>query len=112
MAYDEAIAARIRALLDGEPGVTERRMFGGLAFLVDGNMAIAASSEGGVLVRADPAASDAMADSTVAEPAVMRGRPMSGWLTVSGEHLATGAAVAPWVELGVGYARTLPAKGA
>lgn len=80
MAYDEALAERIRELLDGEPGVSEKKMFGGLAFLVGGNMAVSASGQGGALVRVDPAQSDQIVDTSSAQVAVMRGRPMQGWL--------------------------------
>jgi TfoX/Sxy family transcriptional regulator of competence genes len=88
---------------------TEKKMFGGVAFLVGGNMAIAASGQGGILVRVDPGESDALVDSTPAEVAVMRGRPMAGWLRVASADLA-GDELAQWVERGVAYARSLPAK--
>jgi len=110
MAYDEALAERIRALLVGEPGVAEKKMFGGLAFLVDGNMAIAASGEGGALVRVDPAEADRLVDTTSADVAVMQGRPMSGWLRVPLEGLRTDEQIAEWVRVGTRYARSLPAK--
>ena len=110
MAYDEDLAFRIRALLGAEPGVTEKRMFGGLAFLIGGNMSIAASGQGGVLVRVDPAQSDALVQGTKAEVAVMRGRPMQGWLRVAAEDLRTRRQLVKWVELGATYARSLPAK--
>lgn len=110
MAYDEDLAERMRELLTGEPGLSEKRMFGGLAFLIGGNMAIAASGQGGALVRVDPAESDAIVDSSPATPAVMRGRPMQGWLHVEPEHLRTSRQVARWVELGSAYARSLPPK--
>lgn len=109
MAYDEALAARMRELLADEPGVSERKMFGGLAFLVDGAMAIAASGEGGALVRVDPAEGDRLVATTSAEFAVMRGRPMSGWLRVSPEHLGTRRDLDAWVRRGVSYVRTLAA---
>src|SRR3954447_1479176 len=105
MAYDETLATRIRDTLAGETAVTEKRMFGGLAFLVGGNMAVAASGQGGLLVRVDPAESDELVRSTRAEAAVMRGRAMPGWLRVD-----AGDDLADWVARGVGYARTLPAK--
>jgi len=89
MAYDVALATRIRELLEGEPGITEKWMFGGLAFLVEGAMAIAARGQGGALVRVDPAESDHLVDTTGAEVAVMQGRPMSGWLRVPPEELET-----------------------
>ena len=110
MAYDEALAARMRELLVGEPGLSEKRMFGGLAFLIGGNMAIAASGQGGALVRVDPAESDAIVDSSPATLAVMQGRPMQGWLRVEPEHLRTARQVGRWVELGAAYARSLPPK--
>ena len=89
MAYDEDLAMRIRELVAAERDVTEKKMFGGLAFLVGGNMAIAASGQGGVLVRADPADSDAIVGRTKAHTAVMRGRPMQGWLRVDAEDIRT-----------------------
>jgi TfoX/Sxy family transcriptional regulator of competence genes len=110
MAYDEALAARIRELIGQERGLTEKKMFGGLAFLVGGNMAIAASGQGGVLVRVDPEQSDALVAETNAEPMVMRGREMAGWLRVDTEDVGTKAELAKWVERGVGYARSLPSK--
>jgi TfoX/Sxy family transcriptional regulator of competence genes len=110
MAYDEALAERIRDLLDGERGVAEKKMFGGLAFLIGGNMAVAASGQGGILVRVDPEQSDALIDTSHAEVAVMRGRPMMGWLRVAPEHLRTKPQLAKWVRLGTAFARSLPAK--
>ena len=110
MAYDEDLAARIRDLLEGEPGVTEKKMFGGLAFLIGGNMAVAASGQGGMLLRADPAESDALVESTNADFFVMRGRQMQGWLRVDSEHLQTKRELARWVEIGTTYARSLPMK--
>lgn len=112
MAYDEDLADRIRELLGGEPAVTEQRMFGGLAFLVGGNMAVAASGQGGILVRVDPAQSERLVAAGSAEVAVMGGRTMGGWLRVQPEQLRTKRQLAPWVRRGVDYARTLPAKGA
>ena len=85
-------------------------MFGGLAFLVGGNMAIAASGQGGILVRVGPARSDRLVATTKATVAVMRGRPMAGWLRVDAEDLGPRASW-KWVDLGVGFARSLPAKG-
>ena len=110
MAYDEALAERIRALVAERGGATEKRMFGGLAFLVGGNMAIAASGQGGVLVRVDPERTDELVSTTNAEMAVMRDRPMPGWLRVAARDLASDDELARWVELGSGYARSLPAK--
>jgi TfoX/Sxy family transcriptional regulator of competence genes len=110
VAYDEALADRIRELLGGESDLTEKKMFGGLAFLIGGNMAIAASSQGGVLVRVDPAQSDSLVASTNARPMEMRGRPMQGWLRVDAEDVRTKRELAKWVRLGAAYARSLHAK--
>jgi hypothetical protein len=111
VAYDEKLAERIRELLAGETGLTEQKMFGGLAFLIRGNMAVAASGQGGVLARVDPAQSDALVASTNARVMEMRGREMQGWLRVDPEDVRTKRQLAKWVELGRGYARSLPAKG-
>jgi TfoX/Sxy family transcriptional regulator of competence genes len=110
VAYDEELAERIRELLAAERGVTEKKMFGGLAFLVGGNMAVAASGQGGALVRCDPNESDALVAKTHAETMVMRGRAMQGWLRVDSDRLRTKRELARWVEVGVAYARTLPPK--
>ena len=110
MAYDEELAARIRELLGAEPGMTEQKMFGGLGFLVHGNMAIGASSQGGALVRVDPAESEAIVEGSSARPMEMRGRQMEGWLLVDGTELRTKPELARWVELGTAYARSLPPK--
>jgi TfoX/Sxy family transcriptional regulator of competence genes len=110
VAYDEDLAERIRALVATQRGISEKRMFGGLAFLVEGNMAIAASGRGGILVRVGPDNSDRLVATTNASVAVMRGRPMAGWLRVSAEHLRTKRQLAKWVDLSTTYARSLPAK--
>ena len=110
MAYDEELAARIRRLLGDEPAVEEKRMFGGLAFLVRGNMAVGASGWGGILVRVDPAESERLVASTGAYPMEMRGREMRGWLRVDAEDVASDSELAAWVARGTEYARTLPAK--
>ena len=110
MAYDEVLADRMRALLEGRRDLTEKKMFGGLAFLVGGHLAIAASSEGGALVRVDPAESDDLVDTTAAEVAIMRGRPMTGWLRVGAEDLADDAELEAWVGRGAAYAGSLPPK--
>jgi TfoX-like protein len=111
VAYDEELASRIRDLIGPEPDLREQKMFGGLAFLVGGNMAIAASGgDGGILVRVDPEESDALVASTSATEMEMRGRSMRGWLRVSSEHVATDAELVPWVERGTAYARSLPPK--
>jgi TfoX/Sxy family transcriptional regulator of competence genes len=111
MAYDAELADRMRTHLEGEPGLSERKMFGGLAFLVNGNMAIAASNEGGALLRVDPAESDVLVDTTSAEVAVMQGRPMTGWLRVPAADLATDEQLGAWADRCAAYARSLPAKG-
>jgi TfoX/Sxy family transcriptional regulator of competence genes len=110
VAYDEELADRIRELVGSESDLTEKKMFGGLAFLIGGKMAVAASGQGGVLVRVDPAQSDTLVATTNARPMEMRGRQMQGWLRVSVEHLRTKRQLAKWVELGTTYARSLPAK--
>ena len=110
MPYDEELAGRIRELVACEPGLTERKMFGGLAFLVGGNMAVAASGQGGLLVRVDPVMSDALVAGSNARPMEMRGRQMAGWLRVDADDVRTDAALAGWVGRGTGYARSLPAK--
>jgi TfoX/Sxy family transcriptional regulator of competence genes len=110
MAYDEKLAARIRELLAQEPGLTEQKMFGGLAFLVGGNMAVAASGQGGLLVRVDPDQSADLVASTPATPMEMRGREMAGWLRVDAEGVRTKRQLEPWVKRGVAYARSLPPK--
>jgi TfoX/Sxy family transcriptional regulator of competence genes len=110
MTYDERLADRILQQLEGDPRLRQKKMFGGLAFLIDGKMAIAASAQGGVLVRVDPAESDRLLDTTRAELAVMRGRPMPGWLRVAPEHLVTKRQLTQWVQRGVNYAGSLPAK--
>jgi TfoX/Sxy family transcriptional regulator of competence genes len=111
MAYDEDLANRIRELIAGEPDVTEKKMFGGLAFLVGGNMSVAASGQGGALVRVDPEQSDALVASTDAYVMEMRGRSMAGWLRVEPEGVKTKRQLEPWVNRGVAYARSLPPKG-
>ena len=110
MAYDEKLADRIRDLVGGEPGLIEKKMFGGLAFLIGGNMAIAASGQGGLLVRVDPDESDSLVASTNARLMEMRGRTTQGWLRVDSEDVRTKRQLSRWVELGTSYARSLPAK--
>jgi hypothetical protein len=110
MAYDEDLADRIRQLVAGESHLTEQKMFGGLAFLIGGNMAVAASGQGGILVRVDPAAAEKLLATTRAVPMEMRGREMRGWLRVAPEYVRTTRQLAEWVELGTAYARSLPAK--
>ena len=110
MAYDEALADRIRELLSAERGVAEKKMFGGLAFLLRGNMAVAASGQGGVLVRCDPDESDSLVAKTNARPMVMRGRSMEGWLRVGSDDVRTKRQLQRWVRIGTTYARSLPPK--
>jgi hypothetical protein len=110
MAYDEETANRIRELVQREDGLSEMRMFGGLAFLINGNMAVAASGKGGLLLRCDPTETDAL----VAEPDAgrfeMRGREMDGWLRIDPPAIRTDQGLRRWVQVGLDYARSLPAK--
>jgi TfoX/Sxy family transcriptional regulator of competence genes len=110
MAFDEALAERVRELVRGERGLSEKRMFGGLAFLVGGNMAVSVSGQGGLLLRVDPAGTAELAARPHASVAVMRGRAMDGWLRVDAEGVRTRPQLERWVKIGVAYARTLPAK--
>src|SRR4051794_26208895 len=110
MAYDEDLANRIRELIAGAPDVTEKRMFGGLSFLAGGNMAVAASGQGGLMVRVDPGETDALVAKPHAGPMVMRGREMQGWLRVADDGVRTKRQLEPWVRRGLAYARSLPAK--
>ena len=111
MAYDEALAERIRGLLGSERNVTEKKMFGGLSFLIGGNMAVAASGQGGLLVRVDPEESDELVASTPATLMEMGGRSMRGWLRVDSADVSADGDLAVWVERGTAYARSLPPKG-
>lgn len=110
MAYDADLAERIRALLSGEADVTEQRMFGGLAFMVAGHMAVGASGQGGIMVRVDPAESDGLVATTNARFMEMRGRTLRGWLRVEPGDIATQRQLAQWVTRGTRYARSLPPK--
>jgi TfoX/Sxy family transcriptional regulator of competence genes len=110
MAYDEDLANRIRELIARDPDVTEKRMFGGLAFLIGGRMSVAVSREGGLMVRVDPEATDALLAKPHARPFEMRGRELDGWLRVDPEGLKTKRQLEPWVKRGVAYARSLPPK--
>src|SRR5271163_3103775 len=107
MAYDEDLANRIRELLANEAGVVEKRMFGGLAFLIGGHMSVSVSGRGGLLLRCDPAETDALLGKPHAASFQMRGRPMDGWLRVDPEGVHTKRQLARWVARGVGYARSL-----
>ena len=110
MPYDEGLADRIRELVGSEPGLAEQKIFGGLAFLIGGNMAIAASGEGGVLVRVDPAQSDKLVATTSARLTEMRGRQMQGWLRVDADDVRSKRELVKWLDRGTAYARSLPAK--
>lgn len=110
MAYDEDLANRLRELIAGDPDVTEKRMFGGLAFLAGGHMAIAASGQGGLMVRVDPADTDSLLTKPHTRPFEMRGRAMRGWVRVESEGVRTKRQLEPWFKRGVAYARSLPPK--
>lgn len=110
MPYDEVLAGRIRDLIGPDPELTEKKMFGGLAFLIRGHMAITASGQGGVLVHVPPERTGDLVATTRATIAVMRGREMPGWLRVSPADLTTVDELSPWVELGIDHARSLPPK--
>ncbi len=110
MAYDEQLAARLRDIVAGEPGLSEQKMFGGLAFLINGNMAVAASGQGGLLLRIEPDRTEELTAESHAEPFVMRDREMKGWLRVDPAGLTTDADLERWAALGVAYAGSLPPK--
>jgi len=110
VAYDEDLANRIRELIADDPDVTEKRMFGGLAFLVRGNLSVSASGQGGLMVRVDPAHTDALITKPHAGPLEMRGRAMQGWLRVDEAGVRTRRQLEPWVNRAVAFARSLPAK--
>ena len=110
MAYDEQLADRVREAVEGEAGMTEKRMFGGLAFLVNGNMAVSASGQGGVLLRVDPAATESLVDGQHVRRFEMRGREMDGWLHLDAEAVSVEAELRRWVDHGLAYARSLAPK--
>ena len=114
MAYDQELADRIRLVIGSDPALTavltEKKMFGGLAFLIGGHMAISASREGGILVRVDPGETERLVGSTSATVAVMRGREMPGWLRVAAADVAADEGLVPWVERSTAYTSSLPAK--
>jgi hypothetical protein len=110
MAYDLDLADRLREVLSGEPDVVEKRMFGGLAFLVAGHLAVSASGQGGLLLRVDPARSDALTVDPRLRPFEMRGRSMSGWLHVDVDESVSDEELGSWVDLGVAMARSLPPR--
>ncbi len=111
MVYDPELADRLRDLLEPEPGITEKRMFGGLAFLIDGHMSVTASREGGLLLRVDPADTERLLAEEHTGRFVMRGKPMDGWLRVDPPAIETDEQLERWAAIGVAYARTLPLKG-
>jgi hypothetical protein len=110
MAYDEDLANRIRELVADAPDITEQRMFGGLAFLIGGNMSVGVSGQGGLMVRVQPDETEVLLEEPHARPFEMRGRAMRGWLRVDADGVGTADELAPWVERGVAYARSLPPK--
>jgi hypothetical protein len=110
MGYDEETANRIRELVQQETGLSEMRMFGGLAFLINGNMAVAASGKGGLLLRCDPAETDTLIAQKGADRFEMRGRKMDGWLHIEAAAIDKDTGLHRWVQVGVGYARSLPPK--
>jgi len=110
MAYDEALADKVRKLMADEPGLTEKRMFGGLAMLLNGNMAVSIRGKGGLMIRVDPDNCDAVLDDPGSSTAIMQGRPMRGWIVVEAGAVVKPADLKRWVKRGVTYARTLPPK--
>ena len=110
MPYDVDLTDRLRAMLAGRPGVLEKRMFGGVAFLVNGHMAVGASGKGGLLLRVNPARTESLLADPRTEPFVMRGRPMSGWLRIDIDASASDDELTRWVELGLAYVAMLPPK--
>jgi TfoX/Sxy family transcriptional regulator of competence genes len=110
VAYDEDLANRTRELLADEQGVVEQKMFGGLAFLVGGNMSVSASGQGGLLLRCDPEQTDALVEQPHAARFEMRGRAMDGWLRIDADGVRTKRELKRWVDVGVKYARSLPPK--
>jgi hypothetical protein len=110
VAYDEALANRLRELLAGERGVDEKRMFGGLAFLIGGHMAVAASGQGGLMVRVPPDDTAALVQREHVSPMVMSGRETRGWLRVADDGIKTKRQLQSWVTRGVDYAKGLPPK--
>ncbi|MGH2890933.1 MAG: TfoX/Sxy family protein [Solirubrobacteraceae bacterium] len=111
MAYDEDLANRVRELIAPEPGVTEKRMFGGLAFLIGGHISVSVSGRGGLLLSVEPEQTDALRAKPHVEPFVMRGRAMDGWLRIAPEGVKTKRQLQSWVVRGVARARSLPPKG-
>ena len=111
MAYDEKLADRVRTLLEGDDHLTEKKMFGGLAFLLGGHMAVAVSGQGGLMVRVDPDETEKLLATTTATPMEMQGREIKGWVRVDTDHIGTKRQLDRWVRLGSAYASSLPPKG-
>lgn len=111
MAYDEELAERVRGTMSTRDAVTEQPMFGGLAFLVGGRMAVAVSGRDGLMVRVEPAEADQLLDEPHVEPVVMRGRPTKGWLFVRADGLTDDAVIEVWVDRGAAQARGAGPKG-
>ena len=109
MTYDDGLADRLRSVIGAEPGLTEKRMFGGLAFLVHGHLAVAASGQDGLLLRVDPARASSLLGPHSTR-FVMRGRELNGWLHVLPAAIETDTALRDWAAHGVAYARSLPPK--
>jgi TfoX/Sxy family transcriptional regulator of competence genes len=109
VAYDVELADRLREVVAAAPAVTEKRMFGGLAFLVNGHLAVSASGRGGLLLRVDPAAAESLLGPS-ASRFEMRGRELAGWLHVRAEAVETDEQLREWVAHGLAYARSLPPK--
>ncbi|HEX6871659.1 MAG TPA: TfoX/Sxy family protein [Micromonosporaceae bacterium] len=110
MAYDEDLANRVRELVGREPEFGEKRMFGGLALMLNGNMAVVIRGMGGLMVRVDPAESEQLLTEHGAHLTQMRGRPMRGWITVEPSACARDVDLRRWVSRGVAYTRSLPTK--
>jgi TfoX/Sxy family transcriptional regulator of competence genes len=110
MAYDEDLANRLRELLGDEDAITEKKMFGGLAFLLHGHMTVSASGKGGLLARIDPADTDAALARPHVTRMVMGGRSMDGWIRVASEGVRTKRQLTSWVNRSLAFVRTLPPK--
>jgi TfoX/Sxy family transcriptional regulator of competence genes len=110
MAYDEDLAYRVRELLEPEQGLSEKKMFGGLAFMINGHMAVTVSRQGGLMLRVDPAQTDALLREKHVAPFEMRGKPMDGWLRVEAAGVAKEKDLERWAAVGISYAKTLPPK--
>ncbi|MGY4651004.1 TfoX/Sxy family protein [Mycobacterium sp. URHB0021] len=110
MAYDTALADRIRELIAAERGVEEKQIFGGLAFLINGNMSVAVSSRGGLMVRVPPDQTEKLLTRDHVQPMVMAGRETRGWLRVSVDGVKTKRQLQSWVSRGVDHAKGLADK--